>query len=73
MLDSAGRGKDKVIPFTFVFIPTAKVWFESIWFIFQHCRYIFPSCPAFLGGEGIVLALQFIELLWNKITDLNMK
>lgn len=73
MLDSPERGKHKVIPLTFVFISTDKVWFESIWFIFQHCGYIFPSCPAFLGGEGIGLALQFIELLWNKITDLNMK
>lgn len=68
MLDSPERGKDKVIPFIFGFIPTEKVWFESM---LNTVGIYFLVVQHFM--EGIGLALQLVELFWNRITDLNMK
>lgn len=54
MLDSPERGKDKVIPFTFGFISTEKVWFESIWFIFDAVGIYSLVVQRFMEGKGLV-------------------
>lgn len=48
------EGKDKVIPFTFGFIPTEKVWFESIWFIFDAVGIYSLVVQRFMEGKGLV-------------------